>query len=130
MAGATIRMTTEKQHSLQEIHEKIRYIEGAEQISKTAQVINDVVIWTLAYEKYYFRTGSYTSMTVVLTEHEQAQTACVVASGGGGGIVNHSYGANRNLAKECVQVLEKCGFTIVESDLEMKEKGFIERLLK
>ena len=58
MAGATIRMTTEKQFSLQEIYEKIHYIEGAEQISKTAQVINDVVIWTLAYEKYYFRTDA------------------------------------------------------------------------
>lgn len=130
MAGATIRMTANKQNTLQEIHEKIHYIEGTEQISKSVQTINDVVIWMLAYEKYYFRTGSYASVTIVLTEHGQEQTACVVASGGGGGIVNHSLGANRNFAKACVQVLESCGFSIIESDLNMNGKGFVERFLK
>lgn len=130
MAGATIRMTANRQNTLQEIHEKIHYIEGAEQISKSAQTINDVIIWTLAYEKYYFRTGSYTSVTIVLTEHGQEQTACVVASGGGAGIVNHSYGANRKFAKECVQALELCGFTVTNSDLDMKDMGFAERFLK
>lgn len=61
MAGATIRMTANKQKTLQEIHEKIHCIEGAEQISKSAQTINDVTIWTLIYEKFYTRTGGYTS---------------------------------------------------------------------
>lgn len=130
MAGATIQLTTKKQYSLQEIHEKIHYIKGAEHISKTAQTINDVVIWTLAYEKYYFRTSSYTSMTVVLTEHEQEQTASVVSSGGGTGMVNQSLGANRKFAKECVEVLESCGFSVIASDLDEKDKGFIERFLK
>lgn len=130
MAGATIYMTATKQNSLKEIHEKIHYIEGAEQISKSEQVIHDVVIWTLAYEKYYFRTGSYTSVTIVLTEHGQAQTACVVSSGGGEGVINISYGANRNFAKACVQVLEDCGFTVMESDLDTRGKGFVERFFK
>lgn len=130
MAGATARMTAKKQYSLQEIHEKIHYIEDAEQISKTVQVINDVIIWTLAYEKYYFRTGSYTGMTVVLTEHGQQQTACVVSSGGGTGMVNQSLGSNRKFAAECVKVLESCGFSVQESDLDVKDKGFIERFLR
>lgn len=130
MAGATIQMTAKTQHSLHEIHEKIHYIEGAEQISKTEQTINDVIIWILAYEKYYFRTGSYTSMTVVLTEYEQERTACVVSSGGGTSIVNQSLGANRKFAKECVEVLESCGFSVIKSDLDVKDKGFIECFLK
>lgn len=130
MAGATIHMTAKKQYSLQEIHEKIHYIEGAEQISKSAQTINDVTLWTLAYEKYFFRTSSYTSVTVVLTEHGQEQTACVVASGGGAGIYNQSYGSNRNFAKACVQVLEECGFTVTESDLSTKGNGLFERIFR
>lgn len=130
MAGATIRMTAEKQNTLQKIHEEIHYIVGAEQISKSEYVINGVTIWILAYEKYYARTGSYTSATVMLTEYEQAQTACIVASGGGGGIINHSYGANRNFAKACVEALEACGFSVTESDLDTQGKGFAERFLK
>ena len=127
MAGATIRMTAKKQTSLQQIHDKIHHIEGAEQVSKSVQEINDVIIWMLVYEKFYFRTGSYTSVAVVLTEHGQEQTACIVASGGGESMVNHSFGANRNLAKACVQILELCGFAVMESDLDKRGKGIVER---
>ena len=130
MAGATVRMTSKKQNTLQAIHEKIHYIEGAEQISKSESVINGVTIWTLAYEKYFFRTGSYASVTVVLTEFEEEQTAFVVAAGGGDGIVNISYGANRNFANACVLALEECGFTVTESDIEIQRKGLLKRLFK
>lgn len=130
MAGATIHMTASKHRTLQEIHEKIHYIEGAEQISKSAQTINGVTIWTLVYEKFYFRVASFASLTIVLTEHGQEQTACIVAAGGGGGLVNYSYGANRNFAKACVQVLEACGFTIIDSDLDMHSKGLFARIFK
>lgn len=130
MAGATIRMTAKKQTELQNIHEKIHYIEGAELISKTACCIQGVEIWLLVYEKYYFRTGSYASISVLLTEHGKEQTACIVASGGGGGIVNHSFGANRNFARSCVQVLEECGFSVAESDLDAHNKGIAERFFQ
>ena len=130
MAGATIRMQAEKQCTLQEIHEKIHYIVGAEQISKTAYTINDVTIWILVYEKYYVRTGSYTTLAVTLTEYQQEQTACVVASGGGNGIVNHSFGSNRRFARDCVAVLESYGFSVTESDLDTSRKGIVERFLK
>ena len=128
MAGTTICMKAEKQISLEAIYKKICIIEGIEQISKTTQTINDVTIWTLVYEKYYFRTGSYASATIVLTEYEQNQTACIVSSGGGVGVVNFSFGSNRKSASEYVQILESCGFCIVESD--MKDKGFVDRFFK
>lgn len=128
MAGTTIRMTAKKENSLQIINNKIRNIKGAECVSEFKQIVNDVVILTLIYEKYYMRTGGYTSLSIVLTEYEQQQTAYIVASGGGEGIVNHSFGANRNFAKECVEVLELCGFNVIESDLE--NKGFFDRFIK
>lgn len=129
MAGTTVFMHAKKQQSLQEIHEKIHYIEGSEQISKTAQKINDVIIWTLVYEKYYFRVKGYASLIIVLTEYGQEQSACVISSGGGGGITNTSFGANRSYAKACVEVLEACGFRIVESDLDIHGKGCVQRFL-
>lgn len=128
MAGTTITMKANKRKTLQEIHAEIHYIVDAEQISKTEQTVNGVTIWTLAYEKYFFRTGSFTSVTVVLTEYENEQTACIVASGGGAGMVNHSYGANRRFAKECLEKLESCGFAVVSSDLD--RKGITERFFK
>ena len=130
MAGTTIYMTSQKQKSLQEIHEKIHYIKDAQQVSKLAQTINDVTIWTLVYEKYFMRNGSYASVTVVLTDFGQEQTASIIAAGGGNGIVNLSFGANRNFAKSVVKVLEDCGFTVTESDLDMNAKGLVERFLE
>lgn len=117
MAGVTIQMRADKQHSLQKIYEKIHIIEGAEQVSKMVQTIQNVTIWVLVYEKYFFRVNNYTSATIVLTECGQEQTAFITVCGGGSGIVNNSYGANRNFAKDCVTALESCGFVTTESDL-------------
>lgn len=76
------------------------------------------------------RSGSFCSMIVVLTEHGQEQTAYIVTSGGGDGLLNSRDGSNRKFAKDCIQQLEACGFTIVKSDIDTKKKGFIERFLE
>ena len=130
MAGTSIQMIAEKKISLQEINRKIRNISGAEQVSNFTQRINDVEILTLVFEKYYLRTGSFTSVTIVLTEYGEEQTACVVSSGGGEGLVNFSMGANRNFAKACVQELEACGFVAMNSELNSRGKGIVERFLE
>lgn len=130
MAGTSIQMTAEKNFSLQEINRKIRNISGAEQVSNFTQRINDVEIMTLVYEKYYLRTGSFTSVTIVLTEYGEEQTACVVSSGGGEGLANFSMGANRDFAKACVKELEACGFVAINSELNSCGKSIVERFLK
>ena len=133
MAGVGIRLAANKSKSLEEIHAIIHKIEDAEQISKYTQTINDVTIWTIVYEKYYYRTSSYANLTVVLTEYGQEQTACVIGSGGGESLYNFSLGANRNFAKTCVQALEECGFSVLESDLDLHSKGLtgvFERIFK
>ncbi len=106
----TVYMSAKKQKSLQEIYETICSITGIEKESRTAQTVNGVQIWTLVYEMYYFRTKSYASLTVVLTEYDNRQTACIVGSGGGGGLFNVSYGANRDFVIRCEDALKKCGF--------------------
>ena len=50
MTGATIRMAANKQATLQDIHERIHNMVGAEQVSKSAQTINGVAIWMLTYK--------------------------------------------------------------------------------
>ncbi len=110
MDRTTVHMSAKKQKSLQEIHEKIHTIRGAEQVSKTVQTINDVTVWTLVYEMFFMRTGSYASLTVVLTEYDDRQTACIVGSGGGEGMINISYGANRKFVELCEKALQECGF--------------------
>ena len=109
MDRTTVYMSAQKQKSLQEIYEQLRTIQ-ADLVSKTEQSVNGVQIWTLVYEMYYFRTKSYASLTVVLTEYENRQTACIVGSGGGGGMFNVTYGANRNFVTKCENALKVCGF--------------------
>ena len=127
---ATVHMTAKKQVTLQDIQRKLRDIKGIEPVSHFSRTIHDVRILTLVYEKHYLRTRGYTTATVALTEFGEDQTVCVITSGGGEGIYNYSYGANRSLAKECICVLQSCGFTAVDSDLETKGKSFAERFLE
>ena len=129
MAGVTIRMTSKKQYSLQKVYEKIQSIEDIQQVSKSVQEINGVTIWSLVFEKFYFISGGYTTLTVVLTEYGQEQTAYVVTSSGEG-MVNISLGANRKFAKACVLALESSGFAVIESDLDKRGKGIVERFFE
>lgn len=127
MSGITAQLRAQKQHSLEQIHSQIHYLEGVELVSKSPQTIRDVTVWTLVYEKYFARIGGYASLTVVLTECDQEQTACVVACGGGEGIANASWGANRRFARDCVAVLQECGFTVTDADPALEKKGLFSR---
>ena len=109
MNRTTVYMSAQKQKSLQEIYENLRSIR-ADLVSKTEQTVNGVQIWTLVYEMFYFRTKGYASLTVVLTEYGDKQTACLVGSGGGSGMINLSYGANRDFVAKCENALKGCGF--------------------
>lgn len=130
MAGITVRMTAKKQHSLQDIHQKIHLIVGAEQVSKLAYQIGDASAWLLVYEKYFFRVSGYASLTVLLGEKGDIQTADIVSSGGGEGIVNHSLGANGRFARECVRALEEIGFVVDGENSDPLPKGLLDGYLK
>jgi len=138
MAGVTVRMNGKRQHSLEEIHGKITEkvcgkfhdIGDTEEVSKTAFMIGDVEIWVLSYEKYYLRVHSCAALTIVMAEREDEQTACVVASAGGSGYANRSWGANRDFAKSFVQLLESCGFQIADTYSSGEAKDAIERAMQ
>lgn len=64
----------------------------------------------LCFEKYFMRNGSYASLTVMLAEKGGVQTADIIATGGGSGILNISWGANDSFAEKAVKLLKKYGF--------------------
>lgn len=130
MAGTKVRMTARKQCPLSEIHAKIHYIEGAEQVFQQEIRFEDAVVWLLVYEKYFFRVNSYANLTVLLTEQGDVQTAQIVSSGGGDSMSNNSLGANRRFAKDCVRALEDIGFAIDQTNSDELPKGLLERYFK
>lgn len=130
MAGTKILMISEKTLPLSGIHEKVHFIAGVEQVFQQEFRFHDTAGLLLVYEKFYFRASSYASLTLFLTEQGSRQTAQIISSGGGSGISNISYGANRRLAMECAQALEECGFSVDAEHLDPLPKGLVERFFK
>ena len=77
---------------------------------KDFKVLGNAFVMLLSFERYYWRNGSYASLTVMLTDDGQMQTADIVGSGGGEGLWNFSYGANAEFADMAVEVLQEYGF--------------------
>ena len=73
---------------------------------------NQVILFS--GERYFFRNGSYASLTVMLTEFDGMQTADIIGSGGGEGLFNISLFANSDFAESAEKVLQSYGFTTVE----------------
>ena len=130
MAGTTVRMAAQMQYTLQEIHAAIHYIEGIEQISKREYRLDGAELWLLVYEKYYFRSNGYASLTVLLLQQGESQIVDIIASGGGASMSNADLGANRKLAKECVKALAEKGFTVDPEHSDEIPRSLIERLFK
>lgn len=80
---------------------------------------DEVKACLLSFEKYYFRNGSYASLSMMFVEANGFQTVDCIGSGGGEGLFNISWGANRNFAKLGYEELLKLGF---EEDKEELEK--------
>jgi len=82
-----------------------------ELVYQTKKDFADGAAVLLSFEKYYLRNGSYASLALLLTQKGEIQTADIVASGGGEGILNLSWGANDSFAGKAVKILNKYGFT-------------------
>ncbi|MBR7146608.1 MAG: hypothetical protein IKD11_02685 [Oscillospiraceae bacterium] len=87
---------------------------GAEKICENEHFLGGGTAYFLAFERFYMRNGSYASLSVMLTDNGEMQTADIVGSGGGEGIFNIGLGANTNFAGMAADVLQKCGFAFEE----------------
>ena len=68
---------------------------------------------SVCFEEFYFRCSSYVALSVMLTESEDCQEAVVAGFGGGDGLSNISWGANKSFASKAVKTLSKLGFAEV-----------------
>lgn len=102
---------TEKTKTLGELSEELKSGLWSDVVCEEKR-LNDRVI-LLCVEQFYFRCGGYVSLSVMLIESEEYQEAVVVGFGGGGGLANISWGANKSFASKAVKILSKSGFAEV-----------------
>ena len=68
MSATSIKMEGRSFTSIHEMAERIKREIRAELISESYRHIDYVNLCILSFEKYFFRNGSYASLSVVLTE--------------------------------------------------------------
>ncbi len=112
MSRTKFTMTGENAKSIREVAGDLRREIKAELVSEICREMNGAEVIVLLFEKYYLRNGSYAGLTVMLTECGDEKTADVVGFGGGGGMVNWSFGANADFAKQANIILQKYGFSV------------------
>jgi len=111
MASEIIKMQCDcKVKDIEELCEIIGKGIDAEFLHKKVVEMGTGTAVLLAFEKYYFRTASYASLTIMLTEDRLVQTADIIGSGGGGGMFNFDWGSNASFANKAADVLKQYGF--------------------
>ncbi len=103
-----IKLKCIKKRKLEEIAMDVK-VELCSEIVCEEKVLNDKAV-LLCLEDYYFRCSSYVALTVLLSENEECQEAIVAGFGGGDGISNISWGANKSFARKAANALCKLGF--------------------
>mgnify|MGYP004469655011 CR=1 FL=1 len=83
---------------------------NAELVVKDYTQMESAGVVLIIFEKFFFRNSSYATLTVLLTHFKGVQTAKIVGSGGGQGLLNVSWGANKNLANQAASILAKFNF--------------------
>ena len=113
MSSKSIMFKRISSESLDELSNKVagQLIDfGAELVFNNLHKKEGTEVLLMVFEKYYFRNGSYTALTFQCISSGDTQTAIVVGTGGGEGLFNVSWGANKSFARNAQNVLEQCGF--------------------
>lgn len=72
----------------------------------------------MVFEKYYMRSGSYTSLTVAVTGDATSCYVDAIGAGGGTGLFNISWGSEDDFTEDFAERMRSQGFIRME---EMKE---------
>lgn len=99
---------TGKSKSLEELSKELQSELGSEVVCEEKALDDRALL--LCFEQYYFRCSSYVALSVMLIESEECQEAVVAGFGGGDGLANISWGANKSFAVKAVKILSKYGF--------------------
>lgn len=79
-------------------------------VAENWQKYNEVTIVLLSFERYFRRTGSFTGLTIMITEIDHKKTANIVGSAGGCGLFNINWGAQSKVVSWTKAILQKEGF--------------------
>ena len=119
MATFHIKMAAQKQYSLSALTEQLDNNPDFDSCSKTEHHFSDSHVVLLVFEQYFVRASGTISLSVLLTETGDQQTADLIATGGGEGL-SWSGGACRSFAKDCAKILQTCGFWDLDPEPETK----------
>ncbi len=85
--------TLKRMHEAVSVH--LEYINGSPRIA------------VFIGEKMFFRTSSWASAVTIVKEVQGKTVIKVIATGGGGGLLNVGWGANRSYARNIIEHLAK-----------------------
>ena len=119
MATFHVQMTAKKQHPLSILEEQLCISRNYEFCSKAEYSLAGSTVLLLTFEQYFCRAGGTISLSVLLTESGDQQTADLIATGGGEGL-SWSGGACRSFVKEVAEILASCGFADTNPEPEEK----------
>lgn len=100
--------STNKDKSLSKIIKELKKGLYSEKVCEE-KVLNDKVV-LLCFEQFYFRCSSYVALSIMLIEDEEYQEAVIAGFGGGDGLANISWGANKSFACKAAKILGELGF--------------------
>ena len=115
MASRKITMYAEKQYELSEIKDRMKkefYDQklDVDFVGEVSHELGETKTLLLIFERWYIRTGSYASLTVLLSEFQGYQSADIISSGGKDDFF--SWGAEDNFAKWGEEALRNLGFLV------------------
>ena len=116
MSACTIFMNGNNTMSIKKVADALKRSLSGEYVSESWHALGDATAVLLSYEKYFLRTGSYTGLTILLTQNDTTQHADIVGFGGGAGLFNISYGANSDYADSAAEILQSLGFHITSRE--------------
>lgn len=125
MSCTTVELKREAIIGLEEIGKKIREDLSGDFVSSELAVrkiteAEGARVLLMVFEKYYWRNGSMAVTVVQIVDTGEEQRAVVAGTGGGEGILNISFGANRDYAERISEALMRMGFQVVG-----KEDSFV-----
>ena len=113
MASRKITMYSEKKFELEEFKnimksELYKLKLDVDFVAEVYRELGETKTLLLILERYYLRTKSYVSLTILLSEFREYQSADIISSGGKE--VLFSWGAEENFVKKGEEVLRNMGF--------------------
>ena len=108
--ATVVQMKMQSKGSLSEISSRLRYtLVGFDEFELVCCHHRSHSTF-LCFERYYRRTKSYATLSILLCDEKEVLSADLVGSGGGVGFLNRNYGVNEAIVFKAVKLLEEIGF--------------------